>query len=98
MGDLKYVMEAVALIACNKWKLFGLQLCIFPPVLDRIESSYPNSAKDCLLETMQEFLKAVDPVPTWEGLEKALRSKSVGEGSIADKMVRNHCTTTSECV
>ena len=89
--DLKDVLEAVAHV-CAKWKLIGLQLGMPPEKLDEIKSEHKDP-RNCFLEVLNEWLKGLDPEPTWEGLAKALRSKSVGEDALAGQIETSHCQT-----
>ena len=90
--DLVDVLEAVA-HACAKWELIGLQLRMQPEKLDEIECKHKADPKKCFLEVLKEWLKGLDPEPTWEGLAKALKSRSVGEVELAGQIETSHCQT-----
>ena len=67
----------------------GLQLGLASTVLEGIEHQYART-EDMLRAMLKEWLKQVDPVPTWVALIRALKSKTVKEPSLAEKLVGEH--------
>ena len=70
----------------------GLNLKLPTDLLDSIESQYPNS-RDRLLHVLKEFLRRVEPRPTWLAVVNALRSPSVGLLKLAEKFEKKYCST-----
>ena len=64
----------------------GLQLGVDQTTLRVIERDYRDMTKRCFMEMLSEWLKMIDPLPSWEGLIAALKSPSVKRKDLA-KMV-----------
>jgi hypothetical protein len=58
-------------------------------VLAKIRSLYHNRERDCLREVLEEWLKEIDPPPTWEQVVHAVRQ--VDEGK-AEEIHSKYCT------
>ena len=71
--------------ACPKWYDVGLELRVPVHTLDSIRIQFTDPA-DCLRETLKQWLKGIDPKPTWSALVDALRSDAVGEHCLAREL------------
>ena len=67
-----------------KWYDLGLKLGVSVAVLDRIRQEF-SSPSDCLLEVLKHWLQS-SPLPTWEDVCAALRSRTVGEHPLAQQL------------
>lgn len=76
----------------TKWYSIGLQLGVPVYRLERIDASRWKSA-DCLMEVVEKWLAQKDGKQTWRALVEALRAQSVGEGKLAMRLERKHCST-----
>ena len=75
-----------------KWYDIGLELRLRTGVLENIR--YQNQdAPTCLREMLLQWLKKVDPPPTWEGVACALESRTVGEPRLAEQLRTKYCKT-----
>ena len=72
----------------NKWKFIGLQVGVDEDKMANIH----GSDKDCLLEVLREYLDG--PKPSWEQIARALKSRSVGENTLAARIEAEYCQTT----
>ena len=66
----------------TKWYDVGLELRVPVHTLDSIRLQFTDPA-DCLRETLKEWLKGIEPKPTWGALVDALRSDVVREHCLA---------------
>ena len=66
----------------------GLQLGVDQTTLRVIERDYRDMTKRCFMEMLSEWLKMIDPLPSWERLIAALKSPSVKRKDVAS-MVMN---------
>ena len=82
--DLKTVLEELAGIS-SKWEGLGIQLEVSPGQLATFKES-----TDPLMEVLKVWMKGIKPKPTWRGLIKALKSKTVGEKQLADKLGKKY--------
>ena len=87
LGDL--------LEAQNKSRYLGLALKIPTHVLDAIHSPSANP-QDCLRRVLEEFLRGVDPRPTWSVIAVALRHPSVNLHRLAEKIEKKYCYPSPE--
>ena len=55
----------------TKWTDIGTLLGVSEPILDRINRERER-IHDCLREMLSEWLKQIDPVPTWKELIDAV--------------------------
>lgn len=46
---------------------------------------------DCLRKVIEEFVKRIEPPPTWKTIANALRNRLIGEAYLARKIERKHC-------
>ena len=81
--------------ARTKWYYIGLELKLDVSTLKAIEFKYSDS-KDCLREVIMEWLKAVDPEPTWRNLVDALRRPVVEESKLAAVIEGKYCSCITE--
>ena len=63
----------------------GLQLGLSTQVVDGIHKAYSNR-EECILHIIQEFLKLLEPRPTWKVIVEALRSSAVNLPAMAKKI------------
>ena len=82
--DLKDVQELLIGIS-HKWYDVGVQLNLESGVLKRIQRQYSNPA-DCLREMLEEWLKRVNPYPSWRALVQALTTHAVSERRLAEEI------------
>ena len=75
--------------ARNEWYNLGLALDVSPHVLEEIEKRF-SSARDCYTAMLKEWLKMIDPKPSWEGLLQALLQFTVGRRDLAVKIASEH--------
>ena len=94
MDDLRFVIEAVWK-ARAKWYNIGLQLGLTSGTLDAIRLTNHYIADQCFTETFKEWL-IQSKHPTWSDLARALRTKSVGEGQLAEELLNLHSSTKTE--
>ena len=73
--------------ASPEWMDLGLQLGVNQTSLRVIERDHRDMTKRCFMEMLTEWLKMIDPLPSWEGLIAALKSPSVKRKDLA-KMVK----------
>ena len=78
MEDLGEVRGAL-FEARAKWHDIGIELKLSVGTLNAIREDFPQAA-DCLKEMCINWLKCIDPRPSWAALVKALESPPVGEG------------------
>ena len=72
-----------------EWDFIGLALGIHSAELDAIEAEY-DSLNRRFKEMLKQWLKMASPPPTWEGLVKALQSKTVGHLQLAKSIAAEH--------
>ena len=83
MDDLGQVLEELMEV-CSVWYYLGLQLKVRPETLDRIKAQFSDST-NLLLEVLKAWLDKNDSA-SWKTITDALRSRSVGERSLADRL------------
>ena len=72
-NDLTSTNLLVELIdLASKWKIVGTFLKIPGGTLDTIEHDNPKDAQQCLLAMLNEWLKIIDPPPSWERMAGAV--------------------------
>ena len=87
--DLPVVVEELH-EAAAKWKQIGTQLGMSTGTLNEIEVTSRDS-KTQLLEMVTQWLKKVDPLPTWEAVIEVLKKGIIGEARLADQLKNKHC-------
>ena len=82
--------------ARKHWYNIGVQLQIPVDTLDsiKVENTYNNG--ECLREVMKNWLKRVDPRPTWRDVVTALNSRTVGECKLAEELKNKHCSCDND--
>ena len=75
----------------TEWKYLGMELGIDYHVLQEIEKKYPNNTKECMAETVNEWLKTGSSTLSWETLCKALHSKIVANPVLAETIEKKYC-------
>ena len=73
----------------------GLNLKLPTDLHDRIMSQYSDHL-DRLLHVLKEFLRRVEPRPTWSAVVNALESPSVGMAKLAEKIEQKYCPPKQE--
>ena len=86
--DAINVLEEI-LEAQNQSQYLGLKLNIPEYIVTGIHTQYTNP-KDCLYYVLVEFLKQVDPRPTWRTIVAALRSPTVNLPQLAVSVEAAH--------
>ena len=89
--DLRCVREEL-LDVSRKWFDIGLTLELNVGFLECVRDQYPDPST-ALREMLLQWLKKVDPPPTWEGLACALESRTVGEPRLAEQLRTKYCKT-----
>ena len=88
-GDLKKVLDSLW-EARTKWFHIGIQLDMKTSDLKVIKNDY-DEAGLCFTEMLTDWLKRMNPPPTWEALVDALKSRTVGYEQLADTIQKTHC-------
>ena len=86
--DALKVLEEI-LEAQNASRFLGLKWNIPEYIISGIHSTY-NEPKDRLYYVIVEFLKQLDPTPTWRVIADALKSPAVNLPRLAQKIERDH--------
>ena len=76
--------------AKTEWYDLGLELNLSESTLQTIKKENPTDVKACFREMLSEWLKMIDPLPSWEGLLEALKKPCVGHKNLAMKIAREH--------
>ena len=69
--------------ASPEWLELGLQLGVNQTTLRIIRQDNHHSTKRCFMEMLSEWLKMIDPLPSWENLIATLKLPSVGQKDLA---------------
>ena len=93
--DLHDILEAIFSVK-HKWYSIGLKLWISHHTLDAIKTQCSSNIKDCLTETLKQWLSNTSPLPTWSGLIQALSSEPVGEKRLAEDIREQYCHQDGE--
>ena len=80
-----------------KWYDIGIELKLSIGTLNTIREDFPQAA-DGLREMCINWLKCIDPSPSWAALAKALESPPVGEGHLAQQLRNKHCRGREETI
>lgn len=86
--DAIHILEEI-LEAQIQSRYLGLKLNIPEHEVTSIHTRYANP-KDCLYHILVEFLKQIDPRPTWKVIIAALRSPAVNLPQLAEKLEATH--------
>ncbi|CAI8012124.1 hypothetical protein GBAR_LOCUS7777, partial [Geodia barretti] len=89
------VPEIVANIldAQTKSELLGRVLKLSPSRVSGIHMQYKDP-EECLFHVIDEFVKQVDPIPTWRVILTALRHPTIRLTGLADEIESKHCPPT----
>ena len=90
-NDLSRVREEL-LDVSHKWFDIGLKLQLSAGILECIRDQYPDQSTS-LREMLLHWLKKVYPPPTWEGLARALESRTVREPLLGEQLRTKYCKT-----
>ena len=96
MEDLSEVRGAL-FEARAKWYDIGIELKLSLGTLNTIRDGFPQAA-DCLRDMCINWLKRIDPSPSWTALAKALESPPVGEGHLAQQLRDKYCRGREEMI
>ena len=77
--------------ASIQWFDLGLELGLKERTLRIIEANHSQDVRVRFREMLSEWLKMVNPPPTWEALIAALKKDSVGLSNVAEK-VEEQCS------
>ena len=94
VDDLGVVQEELY-GARTHWYNMGLKLGLKPDALDTIKSTCSGDPSECFRDMLKGYLKKVTPLPSWRTLAEALKSSTVGEQQLAEKVEGKHCTLLS---
>ena len=86
-GDLSALYEMLSPVA-EKYRNFGLQINVSASDIEVIPTKHTNP-HDCLLKILETRLKQI-PSLTWRDIHTALRSDTVGEPQLADRIRRQY--------
>ena len=70
----------------TEWYNLGLELGLRPPTLDSIGAKYKDDPSQCFRQVLSEWLKGVEPPPTWQAMIEALNSPTVAQYHLAEKI------------
>ena len=73
----------------TKSKIFGRVLKLPASTVDGIHMQY--RPEECLFQVMDEFVKQVEPRPTWRAIVNSLRNQLIGLTSLAEEIEGKHC-------
>ena len=90
LGTLCEVLHPVN----NKYKFLGLQIGVKKSEIDEIEAQYKNPGER-MLEILSVRVKKTETI-TWNDIDAALRSHSVGEGKVADEIRKTYFSHLDE--
>ena len=79
----------------KKWYSIGIQLKVPDSKLDEIQDTAKDDLERALRRMIQEWLRQIEPEPTWDGIVKALRCVSVNEQRLAKNLERRFCAPPS---
>ena len=79
----------------KKWYRIGIQLKVPDSKLDEIQDTAKDDLERALRLMIQEWLRQIEPEPTWDGIVKALRRVSVNEQRLAKNLERRFCASSA---
>ena len=89
-ADIKTILEELATEASSKWYHIGIQLDVPPDELNSMRQQNGSDDKAKLCSVLLPWLKSGKA--TWEALCAALKSGTVGDRSLAEKLKKDYCT------
>ncbi|MCG8625948.1 MAG: hypothetical protein MJE68_28620 [Proteobacteria bacterium] len=66
--------------------------------MDVIKRTNLQNDDECLTDLLRQWLRRVDPQPTWEAIEKALQSPTVNLSQLATKIVNEKIDPTNDSI
>ena len=85
VDDLANIQNKLYAVTAE-WYNLGLQLGLRASTLDRIEAKYNSDPSRCFCQVLKEWLKGVNPLPTWQAVVNALKSPTVGQYEVAEQI------------
>ena len=82
LGEVQRKLFAVR----NEWYNLGLELGQRAATLDSIDAKYNSDPSQCFRQVLKEWLKGVNPPPTWQAMVNALKSPTVEQSHLAEKI------------
>ena len=76
--------------ARNHWYNLGLKLGLKSDVLDTIKIQCSEDPSNCFRDTLKDYLKTI--TPSWRALVEALKSPTVNQPQLAEKVEKNYCS------
>ena len=70
----------------NEWYNLGLELGQRVSTLDSIDTKYSGDPSQCFRQVLKEWLKGVNPPPTWQAMVNALKSPTVVQYQVAEQI------------
>lgn len=80
----------------KKWYSIGLQLKVPDAKLDEIEHTCKDDLARALRLVLQEWRNQIGPRPTWAGVVKALRTRTVNEQDLAANLEDRFASTARQ--
>ena len=91
--DLKKILNSLW-DARTKWYNMGIELDMKVSVLETIKQNHHNEVDSCFTAMLTDWLKQINPPPTWKALADALNSSTVGYGELACTIEKTYCNKT----
>lgn len=66
----------------DMWENIGIMLGINDGKLNRIKTDYAGDSKSCLREMLREWLKIIEPPPSWRAIVDALEVLGSDQGFV----------------
>jgi len=85
VDDLAAVQKRLFAVR-TEWYNLGLELGQHAATLDSIDATNSGDPSKCFRQVMKEWLKGIDPPPTWQAVVKALKSPTVAQGKLAEQI------------
>ena len=85
VDDLAAVQRKVY-AAKTEWYNLGLELGLRFSTLDSIDARYSNDPSRCFCQVLKEWLKGINPPPTWHAMVNALKSPTVAQSHLAEQI------------
>ena len=73
-----------------KSKTFGRVLGLAKVTVESIHMQH-SDPQECLFEVLDEFVKQLEPQPTWRVIVEALKNPLIGHSRLAKEIERKHC-------
>jgi len=85
VGDLADVQRKLYAVK-TEWYNLGLELGQQVSTLDSIDTKYSGDPSQCFRQVLKEWLKGVNPPPTWQVMVNALKSPTVAQPQVAEQI------------